>query len=99
MALSRAKKRLYFVHPPLGARVVAARAALIDSFEFLQQLALARGEVDRSFNDHVTHQITVGSGAHALDTLTAQPEYFAGLRFGRNLDLDRKSTRLNSSHT
>ena len=81
------KELLDLVHPRFRARVVLARILVVDGFEFVEQFALADGQIDRRFDDHMAEQISVGGGTHALDAFAAQTEYLARLRFGRDLDL------------
>ena len=66
---------------------MAPAVALIDGFEFRQQITLARGEIDRRFHHHVTEQVAIGCAAHASDAFAAQPEHLAALRLGWNPEL------------
>src|SRR5262249_48635343 len=75
-----------FVEPALGARVVARRVLLADGLEFLQQLALARGEVDRRLDHDVAEKVARRLAAHPLDALATQAEGFPALGLGGNLD-------------
>jgi len=54
------KKFLDLVHPRLGARIVAAGVLDADRFEFGQQFALARRQIDRRFDYDVAQQIARG---------------------------------------
>ena len=64
----------------LGAVVAAG------FFQFAQQILLALGQIDRCFDNHVAHQVTMSVAAYPLDTLAAQTENTPRLGFGRNLD-------------
>ena len=59
---------------------------LADRFEFLQQVALARGEIDRGLHHHVAEQVAGRLAAHSLDALAAQAKGLAALRLVRHLD-------------
>jgi putative transcriptional regulator len=59
-ALLLREKLFDFVHPRLGARVVAAGVFDVDRFKLGQQFALARRQVDRRFDYDVAHQIARG---------------------------------------
>jgi putative transcriptional regulator len=59
-ALLLREKLFDFVHPRLGARVVAAGVFDVDRFKLGQQFALARRQVDRRFDDDVAQQIARG---------------------------------------
>ena len=59
-ALLLREKFFDFVHPRLGARVVAAGVVDVDRFKLGQQFALARRQVDRRFNYDVAQQIARG---------------------------------------
>src|SRR5208283_1392446 len=67
--------------------IVLAGVFGVDQLDLAQQLPLARREVDRRLDRDMAKKIAVNAAAHALDALVAQPEYLAGLRFGRNLEL------------
>ena len=54
------EKLFDFVHPRLGARVVAAGVFDVDRFKLGQQFALARRQVDRRFDYDVAQQIARG---------------------------------------
>src|SRR2546427_2136894 len=80
-------------------------AALLERFlQLAQQLALVLGQLDGRLDHDVAVQVAGIAGAHALDALAAQAELLAGLGAfgdvdGRLARQDRKSTRLNSSHS
>ncbi len=59
-ALLLRKKLFDLVHPRLGARVMAAGVFDVDRFKLGQEFALARGQVDRRFDDDVAQQIARG---------------------------------------
>jgi len=55
-------------------------------FQLTQQFLLSISQVDWCFHNDVAMQIPITGTSHALDTLTAQTEDLAALRFGGNLD-------------
>ena len=54
--------------------------------ELLQQLALLRSQIDRSFDHDATVKVAGAAAAHRFNALLAQPENLAGLGFERNAD-------------
>src|SRR3990172_6986982 len=86
ITVSLRKEFAHFVEPRLAARVVARGIALAEGLEFVQQLALPLGQVDRRLDHDVAEQVAVLLAAYAVDALAAQPEGPAALRLRRHLD-------------
>src|SRR5262245_52668984 len=61
--------------------------------EFTQQILLLVSELDRRFHGDPAQEITRCAAAHGHHTLATQPEQFAGLRLGRNLELHAAAQR------
>ncbi len=57
------------IHPRFRTRIVARRVFLTRGLELVQEFLLTFRQVNRRFDDHVTHQVAMGVTAHAFDAL------------------------------
>src|SRR6201746_2638608 len=68
------------------ARRMSGAVVAETGFEFFEQFALTFAELHRSFDHDAADQIADVAVAHVAHAFASQPERFAGLRFGGNLD-------------
>src|SRR5690349_9868202 len=64
-----------------------------DAGEFLEQLALARGQLPRRLDEHADDLVAATVAVHVRDAAALQPERLARLRPGRDLHLRRALER------
>src|SRR5208282_294090 len=75
-----------FVDEALGERMVDGLA--VELGEFLQEFALAGGETARCLHHHANHLIAAPIAMQIDDALALEPQHFARLGAGGNLELD-----------